>query len=169
MRTIWIAGFALLMVISALFVTSALGAEGTPPLKAIVWLDSVKYGNQETATIKYLVTRTAQVTIEIKKPDGNVVTFGPMPANGGTILTQQVQSSAPAGTRTVTLTATAGAATATDTTTYEATGGLAQAFAPQNLGQNQQGQQQNLVQDQGQMPPADQGQAGDQGQPLNAG
>ncbi len=187
MRTIWIAGFAILMTVCALLVTSAAGAEGTPPIKAIVWLDAVKYGNGETATIKYLVTIPAQITLTITKPDGTTVNIGPKPAQAGTVLTEQVQSSAPAGTRQVTLTAKAGGNTATASTSYEATGGLPQGLVAQNLGQEQpgdqgqQGQQQNFVQDQGQMvdqgmngdqgqmPPADQGQgfAGDQGQGQN--
>ncbi|MFB3766275.1 MAG: hypothetical protein ACE14P_13650 [Methanotrichaceae archaeon] len=196
MRTIWIAGFALLIV-SALFVTNALGATGTPQLKALVWLDAVNYGNGETATIKFLVTVPAQVTLTIAKPDGTTVNFGPLPAQAGTVMTQQVQSSTPSGTRQVTLTATAGQQSATATTSYQATGGLAQALVGPNAGQgqnNNQGQQtpdqaqglvgeqgqtgdQGLAGDQGQMPPADQGQGfaddqgqnGDIGQPLTTG
>ncbi len=165
MRSIWIAGFALLMAVCALLVTSAAGAEGTPPVKALVWTDYVKYGNGETVNIKYLVTRTAQVTITIIKPDGTPVNFGPMQASANTILTQQVQSSLPAGTRQVTLTAKANdGSTATSQTAYESTGGLAQAivFNPQDQGQ----QDQMMGGDLGQQFAGDQGQEqfGDQGE-----
>jgi len=171
MRTIWIAGFAILMAVCALLVTRAAGATGTPPIKAIVWLDAVKYGNGETATIKYLVTIPAQITLTITKPDGTTVNIGPKQAQAGTVLTEQVQSSPPAGVRQVTLTARAGGNTATATTSYEATGGLPQGLVAQNLGQEQpgdQGQQNQLIGgDQGQeQPPFDEGQqyTGDQGQ-----
>ncbi len=181
MRPIWIAGFTLLMVVCALCVSNAAGAPAQPPLKVLVWVDKTTYGLGETANINYLVTRSAEITINIKKPDGTEVNFGPKQANPNTVLKQPLQGSQPTGLRQVTLTATANdGSKASDSTSYEVAG-LAQGFTlQQDQGQEQTGdlgQQNQLIGgdqgqeqqtgDQGQeQPPFDEGQQyiGDQGQ-----
>lgn len=162
MRSIWVAGFILLMFICALFVSNAVGADGQlPPFKTLVWTSKTTYGAGETIDISYIVTRSADITITIQKPDGTSTTLNPPTANANTVLKTQVQGSQTAGKRTVTLSAKATDGTqAKDTVDYSVQG------LPQGLVGPQQGQQ--LTGDQGQQPAGDQGQQppGDQGQQL---
>ncbi len=166
MRSIWITGFALLMVVCALFVSNAAGAPALPPLKVVTWVDKLTFGIGEQVTINYLVTRTADVTITIKKPDGTSVNIAPkIGVPGGIVQKQNVEASEPIGERLVTVTAKAkDGAQVTDTTSFAVQGNI-QAFTlePQDQGQQQfedQGQEQQFVVDQGQEQFVDQGEGG---------
>lgn len=152
MRPIWIAGFALLMVVCALFISNAGAAPALPPLGAIAWVDKLTYGIGEQVTINYLVTRTADVTITIVKPEGPPVTIVKPNVSGGTVLQQNVDASEPIGERQVTVAAKAKDGSQASFATKFTVQGNIQAFAPQGLGQNQ------FAGDQGQEQPGDQGQ-----------